>query len=214
MAPSERAAVGGLLTAALLLAPGFLLHEAPRFAGSLPGSLLGIVAALLFALLLVHSLAKRAAWARRLGLRPSATLGFHAYAGAAGAVLAVLHAGHSYRSVLGVALALSVAAAVATGFVGRHYLAQVGRELAEERAELAVLRGRLAALARQPDEGAQLRRAAGAVADLERAIVGRDRLKRLLSGWVAVHIAASLLLYILLALHIWSGIYFGLRWLG
>lgn len=213
MGPSERAAVGGLLTAALLLAPGFLVHEAPRFAGSLPGGLLGIAAALLFTLLLLHSVAKRAAWARRAGLRPSATLAFHAYAGAAGAVLAVLHVGHSYRSLLGIALALSVAAAVATGFVGRHYLARVGRELAEQRAELAALRARLSTLARQPGEGAALRHVAGAVTDLERAIAGRDTLKRLLSGWVAVHVAASLLVYALLALHVWSGVYFGLRWL-
>ncbi|MBY0337922.1 MAG: hypothetical protein K2X11_15000, partial [Acetobacteraceae bacterium] len=158
MGPSERAAVGGLLTAALLLAPGFLLHEAPRFAGSLPGGLLGIAAALLFALLLVHSAARRSARARRAGLRPSATLAFHAYAGAAGAVLAVLHAGHSYRSALGVALAVSVAAAVATGFVGRHYLAQVGRELAEQRAERDALRSRLAVLAREAGRGDELRR--------------------------------------------------------
>lgn len=48
-------------TVLVLLVPGFLLHEAPRF----PGSLLGIVSAKLFVLLLVYTLVKRSAWLRR-----------------------------------------------------------------------------------------------------------------------------------------------------
>ncbi len=57
------------------------------------------------------------------------------------------------------------------------------------------------------------RRLLGAIADLEHAIDGREALNRVLSRWTMLHIAAALVMYPLLALHIWNGIYFGLRWL-
>ena len=40
-----------------------------------------------------------------------------------------------------------------------------------------------------------------------------EALKRAFSRWIVLHVAAALVFYPLLALHVWSGIYYGLRWL-
>jgi len=50
------------------------------------------------------------------------------------------------------------------------------------------------------------------MADLEYAIKTHEAFKRWFAGWLKFHIVISLVLYILLAMHIWAGIYFGLRW--
>ncbi|MGQ3076331.1 MAG: iron reductase, partial [Ferrovibrionaceae bacterium] len=62
--------------------------------------------------------------------------------------------------------------------------------------------------------GVPLGQLLGAMSDLEFAITARETLKRTLARWVVLHIAASIVMYALLVLHIWSGIYYGLRWLG
>ena len=53
---------------------------------------------------------------------------------------------------------------------------------------------------------------AESMADLEYAIKYDDLIKRRLASWLFVHILVSVIFYTLLALHVWSGIYFGLRW--
>ncbi len=50
------------------------------------------------------------------------------------------------------------------------------------------------------------------MADLEYAIKTHEAFKRWFAGWLKFHIIISFVLYGLLALHIWVGIYFGLRW--
>lgn len=55
---------------------------------------------------------------------------------------------------------------------------------------------------------------ADAIADLEYAVRTHETFKRAFAGWLKLHLAISVLLYVLLALHIWSGIHFGLRWFG
>ncbi len=55
-------------------------------------------------------------------------------------------------------------------------------------------------------------RLVGAIADVESAIEARETLKRWFSRWLRLHIVLATALYLLLALHIWSGIHFGLRW--
>ena len=54
---------------------------------------------------------------------------------------------------------------------------------------------------------------AESVADLEYSIRTHELLKRWFSRTLKVHIVLSLAMYALLAAHIASGIYFGLRWL-
>ena len=51
------------------------------------------------------------------------------------------------------------------------------------------------------------------VADLEYSVRAHELLKRWFSLALNIHIILSAALYILLAAHIASGIYFGLRWL-
>jgi len=55
---------------------------------------------------------------------------------------------------------------------------------------------------------------AESIADLEYAIKTHELLKRRFAIWLKLHIASSVVFYILLASHVWAGIYFGLRWFG
>lgn len=227
MGEKERLVVETLLTMVALFVPGFLLHAAPRFPGSLAGGLLGILGALLFVLLLAYTLAKRIPWLkRRTSLR--AMLSFHVYAGAVGAVLGTLHTGHTYQSPLGIALVVAMLTVVLSGFVGRYHVAQIGTDIRDQRQELGTLRTRYDAIASgiaAPLQGGAVPAAAtgqpgvsipalvAGIADLEHAVGRREALKRALNRWVVLHIIAALVLYPLLALHVWSGIYYGLRWL-
>ncbi|MCO6416205.1 hypothetical protein JYK14_08490 [Siccirubricoccus sp. KC 17139] len=221
MSAREQLAVSLLVTMVALFAPGFLLHAAPRFPGSLAGSLLGIAGALGMLLLLAYSLAKRLPWLRRRAAL-GAMLSFHVYAGAVGAALGILHTGHHYRSPLGIALVTVMLAVVLSGFVGRYYLVQLGSDVRDQRLELGALRARYDRLAAEGSAGSvavsglpdiSVRALVAGIADLEHAIGRREALKRALSRWTVLHVAAAIALYPLLALHVWSGIYYGLRWL-
>lgn len=225
---TERVAVGMLLAVVALFAPGFLLHAAPRSPGSLVGGLLGIAGASAMVLLLAYSLAKRVPWLKRRAAL-GGVLSFHVYAGAVGAVSGILHTGHKYQSPLGIALVAAMLVVVLSGFAGRYRLAQIGADIREQRRELGALRARYdlvaanlanvppggavpAAATAQPD-GVPVRALVGAIADLEDAIRRREALKRAFSRWIVLHVAAALVFYPLLALHVWSGIHYGLRWL-
>lgn len=60
---------------------------------------------------------------------------------------------------------------------------------------------------------AEVIRLAESVADLEYAIRTHEFFKRWFSRALIVHIVLSIIFYVLLGLHIWAGIHFGLRWL-
>ena len=51
------------------------------------------------------------------------------------------------------------------------------------------------------------------MADVEYAIKSHDIAKAAFGRWLACHIVIAIVLYALLALHIWSVWYFGIRWL-
>lgn len=55
-------------------------------------------------------------------------------------------------------------------------------------------------------------RLAESIAELEYSIRTHGRYQSLLAAWLKVHIAASLAFYVLLAMHVWASIHFGLRW--
>jgi len=224
---TEKLTVGVLVSALALIAPGFLLHVAPRFPGSFAGSMFGIAAAILLLLLLVYSLVKRRAWIKKrvtahASLR--AILSFHVYAGVVGALLGIVHSGHAFNSPLGIALVLTMLVVVFSGFAGHYYVLQLGTELKDQQGMLAVLRVRYDAIAgglagRPLPAGVNaaevpMPRLLGAMADLEGSIKERETLKSGLARWVGVHVGAALIMYSLLVLHIWNGIYYGLRWLG
>ena len=221
----EKLAVGGLITVLLLFTPGFVLHTAPRFPGSLAGSVLGIAAAALMVLLLLYPLIKHWSWLRqwvstRVSMRT--VLSIHVYAGALGAVLGILHTGHKFESPLGIILVTSMLAATLSGFVGRYYLSHLRVELQDQKAALDLLRaeyerivsaGSAQLLALPTGSSASLPKLVGAIADLEYGMRSRETIKRTFTGWMFIHITAALVMYPSLALHIWNSLYFGLRWL-
>jgi len=53
---------------------------------------------------------------------------------------------------------------------------------------------------------------AESIAELQHSIGAHGRYKRLLALWLKVHVGSSVAFYILLAMHVWAGIHFGLRW--
>jgi hypothetical protein len=55
-------------------------------------------------------------------------------------------------------------------------------------------------------------RLADSMADLEYAIKTHENFKRWFGQWLKWHVVISFILYALLALHVWAGIHFGLRW--
>lgn len=227
MNETEKLTVGALVSALALVVPGFLLHVAPRFPGSLVGSAVGIAGAVLLVLLLVYSVVKRNAWVKQRVAKHAplrAMLSFHVYGGVLGALLGIVHSGHKFYSPLGIALVSAMLVAVFSGFVGRYYLVQVGTDLREQQGMLAALRTRYnavsGALAGVPSPAGPaltevpLPRLLGAIADLEYAVITRETLKRTLSRWTVLHVGAALVMYSLLALHVWNGLYYGLRWIG
>lgn len=222
MSETEKLTVGALVSVLALVVPGFLLHAAPRFPGSLAGGLIGIAGAVLLVLLLAYSLVKRNAWVKERVIRHAslrAILSFHVYAGVVGALLGIVHTGHKFYSPLGIGLVVAMLVVVFSGFVGRYYLVHVGTELREQQAMLAVLRTRydvIAAALPGPSPASKhvpIRRLLDGIAGLEYAIGAREALKRGLSRWTVLHVGAAIVMYALLALHIWNGIYYGLRWL-
>lgn len=224
MNETEKLTVGVLVSGLALLVPGFLLHVAPRFPGSLTGSLIGIAGAVLLLFLLVYSMVKRSTWVKAWvtkHVRMGAILSFHVYAGVIGALLGIIHSGHTFYSPLGIGLVSAMLVVVFSGFVGRYYLMQIGTDLREQQSMLAVLRTRYDAVAGALAGGpaptvwadVALPGLLGAIADLEYAIGARELLKRTLSRWTVLHVSAAIAMYSLLSLHIWNSIYFGLRWL-
>jgi hypothetical protein len=55
-------------------------------------------------------------------------------------------------------------------------------------------------------------RLAESVADLEYAVRTHELFKRWFGRSLKLHIILSVILYVLLGLHVWAGIHFGLRW--
>lgn len=249
MGERDRLAASGLVTLMLILWLGFLVHRAPRFAGSAWGGVLGVAGAVIMLIPLAYTAVKRIpplkrAIAPRLPLRTLLT--WHIYAGIVGPILGLLHTGHRFESPLGIALTTAMILSVLSGFVGRYLMAQVGTDLREKKellthlelayretagelasrpAEIALLRpisgfwSRLGASLVAPRGGDALAaapvralRIAESMADVEYAIRNHEALKRAFACWVGVHVATSLALYLLLGLHVWASIYFGLRW--
>ncbi|KTC66389.1 Uncharacterised protein (plasmid) [Legionella adelaidensis] len=223
---AEKVIVGGLLSALALMVPVFLFHVAPQFPGSFIGFLFGVAATTLLVLLLGYSLVKRNHWICehfKRALPLSTLLSFHVYAGTIGALLGVIHSGHKFQSPLGITLIILMLIVVATGFIGRYYLAQIGLELSTKQQELFILRNRYDNLVQSACNlenqavvdpfGISLKHLLGAISDLEFSITTQDVLKKAFRDWLIVHITTAISMYTVLALHIWSSIYYGLRWL-
>ena len=169
-------------------------------------------------------------------------LALHVYAGIVGPLLAIIHTGHKFESTLGIALTTAMLLVVVTGFTVRYLLTYTGHEIKDKLVLLQTARGDLdsawGVLENSPAEAralpkarflaaglaafgldvapggpaGEVTRVAESVADLEYAIRTHEVFKRWFARALMVHILLSIILYALLALHIWSGFYFGLRW--
>ena len=177
----EGALVAAMLGLALVLWLGFVVHRAPRFAGSLAGGALGVAAAVLMLVPLIYAALKRlrslrAKLAQQLQL--GRALAWHAYAGVAGAALAILHSGHRFESVLGVTLIAAMLVSVVSGFVGRHLVRLVSQDLRERTAQLGMLRQQYATALQAAQSGA----AAGELAIESRWAAWRRALASRIAG--------------------------------
>ena len=169
-------------------------------------------------------------------------LALHVYTGIFGPLLAIIHTGHKFDSPLGIALTAVMLLVVLSGFTVRYLLTYVAHEIADKLLLLQTARGDLdsawGVLENIPAEmraiprarllaaglaslgldlpfggpAGEVTRIAESVADLEYAIRTHEFFKRWFGRSLKLHIVLSLILYVLLGLHIWSGIHFGLRW--
>ncbi len=236
----------GVLGVLLLTWLGFLLHRSPRFAGSGAGAILGIAGALLLLMPLAYPLVKRVPFlhgriTKHISLATWMTL--HAWAGIFGPLLAILHTGHKFDSLLGIALTTAMLLVVVSGFIVRYLLTFVAHDMTDKLVLLQTARGDLDSAwgvlensprdTRVPFKGTfrealfasvgiatltnqpaiSVMDTAESVADLEYSVRLHEWFKRWFARSVKVHILVSLLFYALLLLHIGAGIYFGLRWL-
>ena len=60
---------------------------------------------------------------------------------------------------------------------------------------------------------ATLVRLSESIADVEYSLKTHENVKAWFAKWLKFHIAISVVLYVLLALHVWAAIHFGLRWI-
>ena len=178
---------------------------------------------------------------RHVSLQSLLTL--HVYAGIFGPLLALIHTGHKYDSSLGIALTTVLLLVVVSGFAVRYLLTYVNQEIKDKLVLLQTARGDLdSAWGVLENSSAEIRslpkapvlvaglaslgielpsggpageviRTAEGVADLEYAVRTHELFKRWFGRSLKLHIVLSVILYVLIALHVWSNVYFGLRWL-
>jgi hypothetical protein len=238
--------VTGVLSVLLLGWLGALLYRVPRFPGSAAGAVFGIAAAVLMLVPLAYPIVKRVPFLNALvtpHVSMQSSLALHVYAGIFGPLLALIHTGYKFDSLLGITLSAVMLLVVVNGFAVRYLLTYVGHEITDKLALLQTARGDLdsawgvlensladrrgvpqapvlaAGMASLGIElsfagpACEVTRTAEGVADLEYAVRTHELFKRWIGHSLKVHIGLSVILYVLLALHIGSGIYFGLRWL-
>jgi hypothetical protein len=166
----------------------------------------------------------------------------HVYSGIFGPLLAIIHTGHKYESWLGISLTAVMLLVVVSGFAVRYLLTYANQEVKDKLLLLQTARGDLdhawGVLENTPVEmrglpnarlltaglasvgidlssggpAGEVTRLAESVADLEYAVRTHEFFKRWFARSLKLHIVLSIMLYVLLGLHIWAGIHFGLRW--
>ena len=246
MKEREGIIVSSVLFVLLVAWLGFLFHRSPRFPGSGTGAVFGIAGAALMLIPLVYPVAKRIPFVHdritaHISLR--SLLSIHVYAGIAGPLLAIIHTGHKFNSLLGSTLTTVMLLVVVSGFAVRYLLTYVNQEIKDKLILLETARGDLdyawGVLESSPVEmrlvstapllaagmaslgidlvpggpAGEVNRTAEGVADLEYAVRTHKLFKRWFGWSLNLHIVLSVIFYLLLALHIGSGIHFGLRWL-
>jgi hypothetical protein len=221
MRQHDRAVVTGIVAILLLLWLGFLVHRSPDFAGSAWGGVFAVSGAALMLVPLVYSIVKRLPPLRRaVGPGMRTFLVWHIYAGIAGAALVLIHSGHKFQSPLGIALTAMTLLVVFSGFVGRYLLGFITEDTRAKQEQFGALRGAFARVATHagdgkpelPLAGMQALQLVESMADLEYGIRAEERLRAFFAHWLKFHLLIAAILYVLLALHVWAALEFGLRW--
>lgn len=170
-------------------------------------------------------------------------LTIHVYTGILGPLFAIIHTGHRFDSLLGITLTAVMLLVVVSGLIVRYLLRYVAHEIKDKLLLLQTARGDLdsawGVLENSPPEmrglpkmhfllaslaslgfeapvggpAGEVIRIADGVANLEYAIRTHELFKRWFTRALNLHIILSVILYLLLALHIGSEVYLGLRWL-
>src|ERR1035437_3104093 len=138
--------VTGVVCVLLLAWLGFLVHRSPRFPGSGVGAVFGIAGAVLMLVPLAYPIAKRIPFFNaRITPHVSmqSLLALHVYAGIFGPLLALIHTGHKFDSLLGITLTAVVLLVVVSGFTVRYLLTYVGHEITDKLVLLQTARGDL-----------------------------------------------------------------------
>lgn len=243
----ERERILGLALFFLILVSwlSFWFHQDLRFAGSFYGGMLGLAATFFLLTTFIYVFVKRISRLRRITLKyfpMRIVLRVHVYAGILGAILAILHTGHKFQSILGIWLIATMLGVIVSGFVGQYLLTFIAEEVREKRTNLSILeqcyRDVAVTLAAHPEKGllistlrkfrfrlplkeipedlALARKAftlGESIADTEYALQSHLTIKSVFSLWIWFHITLSITFVVLLIMHIWSSVYFGLRWL-
>jgi hypothetical protein len=246
MKEREGIIVSGTVCVLLVAWLGFIFHRSPRFPGSGWGAVFGIAGALLMVVPLAYPIVKRISFLRaRITKHVSlqSLLAVHVYSGIFGPLLAIIHTGHRFDSILGVTLTAVMLLVVVSGFALRYLLTYVTHDIKDKLLLLQTARGDLdsawGVLENSPAElrgipkapllvaglasfgfeatfggpADEVTRTAEGVADLEYSVRTDELFKRWFSRSLNFHIALSVILYLLIALHVGSEVHFGLRWL-
>ncbi len=165
----------------------------------------------------------------------------HIYLAIVGSILVLLHTGHKFDSPLGMAQTAMVILVVLSGFIGRYLMSHISQGLREKQQMLQGLQlgfkqmsqdfahqdveyastelapdrpwNWLRGWSQTEDSVSSVSAVAGAIADLEYSIAVHGWMKNRFQKWLRFHLVISGVLCFLLALHVWSGVYYGLRWL-
>lgn len=242
MRPSEPYISLALALFLAVLWLGFLFHSDPRFAGTALGGTFAISGSLFLLVPLLYSLIKRTPTLKKVvtvKISFPTLLTIHIYSGFLGAILVLVHTGHKFQGVLATSLTGLLLIVVFSGYVGRYLLGQISKEVSEKKQLLSALETeygkKVVELHDDPEQKIRLAPFAGffsrfsvkgfprtpaadvfslaeSIADVEYAVSTHDLFKRVFSIWLKLHIALSLLFYLLLTLHAGGAYYFGLRW--
>ncbi len=164
----------------------------------------------------------------------------HIYTALIGSILVLLHTGHKFDSPLGMALTAMVLVVVLSGFIGRYLMShinqglrekqqmlqglqlgfeQMSQDLAHRNVEHTSIRSApdrpwnwLSGWSQTEDSVSSVSAVAGGIADLEYSIAVHGWMKNRFQKWHRFHLVISGVLCFLLSLHVWSGVYYGLRW--
>ncbi len=167
-------------------------------------------------------------------------LAVHIYTALLGSILVLLHTGHKFDSPLGMALTVMVLLVVLSGFIGRYLMShisqglrekqqmlrglqlsfeQMSQDFAHQNVEHASIRSvpdrpwnSLSGWSQTEDSVSTVSTVTGGIADLEYSIAVHGWMKNWFQKWLRFHKVISGVLCFLLALHVWSGVYYGLRW--